>query len=69
MNLFSRWVLALSSAVILAMAGICASACEIQHQSLRQDVAANLEAIAQLKAGQIIQWRNERLPQPVQKGA
>jgi len=59
-----RWEQGVYAAVGLALLGVLAGGAWFYHaqeQHVRRDVEANLEAIAQLKVNQIVQWRAERL--------
>ncbi|MCX7826977.1 MAG: PAS domain S-box protein, partial [Verrucomicrobiae bacterium] len=56
-----RWlVAALAGVVVTAVAG-GGWFYHVQQQFLREDVKSDLQAIAQLKVNQIVQWRAERL--------
>ena len=56
----SRWGIALVVACLVLLAG-GAMFYRAEEESARRSTEAQLEAVAQLKAGQIMEWRNERL--------
>ncbi len=59
MQKIPRWLTAISICVFLALATGGAWFYRAQEQILRSAAETNLEAIAQLKVNQIVQWRND----------
>ncbi len=51
---------------LCALAGLTAWSYHLQHHAVQRDVQTNLETVAQSKADQVIQWRNERIADALQ---
>ena len=59
-----RWEQGVAAAMVLALLTVLAGGAWFYHaqeQQVRREVEVNLEAVAQLKVDQIVQWRAERL--------
>ena len=60
-NGFPKWLLAVFGLIALAILAGAHWFYKIQEYQLMQKVGDELDAIAHLKADQIVQWRNQRL--------
>ena len=61
MDTFPRWLTAILALAVLALLGGGTWFYRAQEQQLRHDAETGIEAIAQLKANQIVDWRSARL--------